>query len=71
MTTTTTGTKTKIEWGVRLTWPDGHTETTPLDNRAAAEASIRLTTYSHDNPASAELVVRQVTVTGWEQVYPS
>jgi hypothetical protein len=68
--TTTTLTTTSTEWGVRLTWPDGHSETSARPSRARAESEVRSVNGYDRDPAAAELVSRQVTVTEWE-VRPS
>jgi hypothetical protein len=69
MTTATTEATTVVEYGVKLTWPDGHTETQKdvRGTRDWAEGSARNTNRmrSGDGP-TAEVVRREVTTTPWE-----
>jgi hypothetical protein len=64
--TTTTAQRTTAEWGVKFTWPDGHTEVNAESGRHLAEARVRAHNSRHDVPNRAEVVVRAVTVTDWE-----
>jgi hypothetical protein len=58
--------QSRIEYAVRLTWPDGHSEIAEPSDRAAAEFDVRR--YNQPGSASftADLVSRTVTVTDWE-----
>ncbi len=64
MSTTTTEATTVVEYGVRLTWYDGHTETRSYESRDTAELQVR--TGNRSDSKIAELVRREVTTTAWE-----
>ncbi len=68
MTATITEATTYTEWGVRRTWPDGHSEVTRFEDRAGAEANARFVNYCRERGEvqdEAEVVTREVTVTDW------
>ncbi len=67
MTTTAAQQTSTTEWGVKLTWPNGHTEVQPhRAGRENAERAVRIHNSRGDAPNRAEVVSRTVTITGWQ-----
>jgi len=69
MSTYTQETTTVVECGIKLSWPDGHTEVEPRDGRASAEDSVALKNRQERRDTgrpSAVVVRREVTITAWE-----
>ncbi len=64
MSTGTQEATTVVEYGVKLTWPDGHTETRAKESRNGAEIDVRMADVRGDKVA--ELVRREVTTSAWE-----
>ncbi len=68
---TTSEATTVVEYGVKLTWPDGHTEHQKdvRGTRDWAEGSAQNTNRMrerHSDGPTAEVVRREVTTTAWE-----
>lgn len=66
MTTPLTKPTVRVEYAVRLTWPDGHVEVEGRGGRAGAERAVRGHNATNGRPNAAEVVHRTVTETPWE-----
>lgn len=51
---------TDIQFGIRRTWPDGHSEDSLAEDRTDAELLIRAVNGNPDNPARASLITRPI-----------
>ncbi len=65
MSTSTREATTVVEYGVQLTWPDGHVEYRKT-TRDSAESDVRYHNKPGRNESTAEVVTREVTTTAWE-----
>lgn len=65
MTSSITEATAVTQWGVKLTWPDGHTEVQEMVGRHGAEIRARTHNSRDQVPGVAEVVTRTVTTTSW------
>lgn len=71
-TTETSDADTRVEYGVRLHWDNGHTEEFPRGSREQAEQTVALHAQKRAEVAgwvtTAELIQRTVTTSPWTTV---
>lgn len=58
------GRRVITQWGVQLTWPDGHSEVQECASRSEAEGVIRSVGLNPSAKATATLAVQTVTHSG-------